>query len=101
MVLRHKAGPTSVIKEPVNVDGFLALLALEDGARLLLRVCCEGKCRHQHSSIPQHHCYSGKWNHLIPKLNSQPLHLWCPVHKPSSTEWMPRLQEALGIPDEH
>lgn len=64
VVLQHEAGPTSIIKEPVNVDGFLALLALEDGARLLLGVCCEEKCRHQHSTVPQHHCYSSKQNRV-------------------------------------
>lgn len=33
---RWKVKVTSIIKEPVNVNGLLALLALEDGARLLL-----------------------------------------------------------------
>lgn len=46
LVPQHGAELTSVVKEPVNVDGFLALLALEDGARLLLSrqlpgICCE------------------------------------------------------------
>lgn len=45
---RWKVKVTSVIKEPVNVNGLLALLALEDGARLLLTdrgggVLCWGK----------------------------------------------------------
>lgn len=45
---RWKVKVTSIIKEPVNVNGLVALLALEDGARLLLTgqrggVHCWGK----------------------------------------------------------